>query len=178
MSWDAIGAIAELVGATAVVLTLLYLARETAKNSKSVDATSSRAIALHTSAFNAEIARDPVLTGIFLKSYQLEEQEYSEEEWFKFFLAATSLMQTWQAQIMHGNLGLGDQEEVRLNVDFTSGLIHTFPAWDALGAVGKTVSAVAVHEAAHRPETVYRNGLVVIRTLLLGWTHKEPAKEA
>ena len=100
-----------------------------------MDATSSRAIALHTSAFNAEIARDPVLTTIFLKSYQIDEQEYSEEERFKFYLAATLLMQTWQAQIMHGNLGLGDEEAVRLNIDFTSGLIRTFPArrkyWDS-----------------------------------------------
>lgn len=32
MNWDAIGAIAELVGALAVVLTLAYLARQISQN--------------------------------------------------------------------------------------------------------------------------------------------------
>lgn len=129
MTWDAIGAIAELIGAAAVVLTLLYLARETAKNSKSIDATSSRSIALHLSTMNTEIARDPVLSSLFLKSYQKDLQEFSEEEWFRFTLAATALMQTWQSQLMHGNLKLGDNDEVELNVKFTSSLIKTCPAW-------------------------------------------------
>ena len=129
MNWDAIGAIAELVGATAVVLTLVYLARETAKNSKAIDATSSRSVVLHTSAFNAEIARDPELTKIFLRSYQLQEQNYTEEEWFKFVLAATSLTQQWQVQIMQGELGLGNEDEIQKNVIFTASVIKTFPAW-------------------------------------------------
>lgn len=129
MNWDAMGAIAELVGATAVVLTLVYLARETAKNSKAIDATSSRSVVLHTSSFNAEIARDPELTRIFLKSYQLEEHEYTEEEWFKFVLAATSLIQQWQVQIMQGELGLGNDEEIQKNVVFTASVVKTFPAW-------------------------------------------------
>ena len=45
MNWDAIGAIAELLGAIAVVLTLLYLARETGKSASAVDATSLREVA-------------------------------------------------------------------------------------------------------------------------------------
>ena len=129
MNWDAIGAIGEVVGAIAVVLTLLYLARETAKNSKSIDATSSRSISLQLSEFNREVARDPVLSELFYKSYQLTEQEYTEKEWFKFKLAAISLVQIWQAQIMHGNLGLGDDEEVNDNIDFANYVINTFPTW-------------------------------------------------
>ncbi len=42
MNWDAVGAISEVVGVIAIVITLIYLVRETRKNSESIDATSSR----------------------------------------------------------------------------------------------------------------------------------------
>jgi len=44
MNWDAVGAIAELVGAIAVLITLLYLARQIAQNRKSVESASSETV--------------------------------------------------------------------------------------------------------------------------------------
>jgi len=45
VNWDAIGAIGEIVGAAAVVVTLLYLGIQTRKNAQALDATSSREFA-------------------------------------------------------------------------------------------------------------------------------------
>ena len=38
MNWEAIGAIGELMGATAVVVTLLYLVKQIKQNTESTDA--------------------------------------------------------------------------------------------------------------------------------------------
>ena len=42
LNWDAIGAAGEIAGAIVVVVSLLYLARETGRNARALDATSIR----------------------------------------------------------------------------------------------------------------------------------------
>jgi hypothetical protein len=46
MNWDAIGVVVEVLGAIAVVVTLIYLARQTAENSRAVKAGSAREVTL------------------------------------------------------------------------------------------------------------------------------------
>jgi hypothetical protein len=81
MNWEAIGAIGEIVGAGAVVLTLLYLARETRKNAQALDATSTREFGFRLSEWHREAARDPELNRILQKSTQTEMEDYSAAEW-------------------------------------------------------------------------------------------------
>ena len=52
----------------AVVVTLIYLVRETRKNSEAIDATSSREAFHQISDWHLEVARDPELKRIVLKS--------------------------------------------------------------------------------------------------------------
>ena len=65
MGWDAIGAIAELIGALAVVATLLYLAAQIRQNTTSIRAATFQNIIGSATAFNESLSRDPDLIRIF-----------------------------------------------------------------------------------------------------------------
>jgi hypothetical protein len=66
MDWDAIGATGEIIGALAVVVTLLYLARQTRVSGKASISASRSASAVAMSELDRDIARDPELARIFL----------------------------------------------------------------------------------------------------------------
>lgn len=128
MNWDAIGAIGEVAGALAVVVTILYLARQTGKNARAVDATSVREVVFRIADWHREAARDPELKRILLKSFSPELEEYTEDQWYEFHLVAVSMFELYQTQFMHGSMDLGNQEESDRYVRIARGLIR-FPAW-------------------------------------------------
>ena len=129
MNWEAIGAVGEIVGAAAVVLTLLYLARETRKNAHALDATSSSEFGIHLSEWHREAARDPDVKRILLKSAQPEMEEYSGAEWFEFRALAISLFLIYQTTFIHRRLDVGSREESENYVLTARGLLDSFPAW-------------------------------------------------
>jgi hypothetical protein len=65
MNWDAIGALSELVGALAVVATLLYLAVQIRQNTTSVRAATFQSIMGAATAFNETLSRDSDLMRVF-----------------------------------------------------------------------------------------------------------------
>lgn len=97
MNWEAASAIGEIVGAAAVVLTLLYLAAETRKNAQALDATTTRELGFRLSDWAREVARHPELKRISLKGLQPEVADFSEAEWHDFRIFAHSLFFIYQA---------------------------------------------------------------------------------
>ena len=140
LNWEAIGAIGEIVGAIAVVLTLLYLARETRKNAQALDATSTREFGFRLSEWHREAAGNPELNRICLRSAGTEEESYSEAEWWEFRTLAVSLFLIYQTSFTHLKLSLGSREESENYIRTARGLINTFPAyrrfWDEEASVG------------------------------------------
>jgi hypothetical protein len=129
VNWEAAGAIGEIVGAAAVVLTLLYLAAETRKNAQALDATTTREFGFRLSEWAREVARDPELKRISLKSLKPELEEFSEAEWHEFRIFAHSLFFIYQTSFSHMSLGLGNREESENYLRLARGLIDGFPAW-------------------------------------------------
>ena len=75
MNWNAAGGIGEIVGAIAVLVTLLYLAKQTQSSAHALDATSSREFAYRLSEWHREIARDPELKSVMMKSVSQKLEE-------------------------------------------------------------------------------------------------------
>ena len=71
MSWEAAGAIGEILGATGVIVTLLYLARQTRINTRAIEASSAREITIAESELHRDLSRDPSLKKTFQKSYKV-----------------------------------------------------------------------------------------------------------
>ena len=129
MSWDAISAVSELVGVIAVVATLIYLARETRKNAEAIDATSSREAFHQISDWHLEVARDPELKRIVLKSVSTESVEFSGEEWFEFRLLAISLFHIYQSHFVHRSLNVGSAELSQIHIQYAQSIVTSWPAW-------------------------------------------------
>ena len=128
MNWDAIGAIGEIVGAMAVVATLLYLAKETRTNTKAVVAASTRASSWGFAEFDERLATHPELTALIVKSSQPIMQEFDELEWARFQLLARSVVGRIQDAFLQRSMGLQDAEMAQTQLDYMRGLLE-FPAW-------------------------------------------------
>ena len=97
-NWDAIGAVGEIIGALAVVVTLLVLVREMRTNTNTIRLQSGREVAFGLSDWHREIVKDPELMRIFLKSTQSPIADYTDEEWNKFNFLAKTLEGVWVGQ--------------------------------------------------------------------------------
>ena len=128
MNWDAIGAIGEIVGAIAVVATLLYLARQTRVTGKATVSASRSASAMAIAELDREIARDPQLAQVFLKSTQSEIADYDDLEWLRFTGFARSLIGLIEEQYVQSEQGTTDPEIADIQIAALIGLME-YPAW-------------------------------------------------
>lgn len=67
MNWDAIGAIGEIVGAGAVVLTLIYLSIQLRQNTEALRSTAWQAIQDGEHQFDTSLVHDPQVLAVFLR---------------------------------------------------------------------------------------------------------------
>ncbi len=68
MNWDAIGALGEIIGALAVLITLIYLAVQVRQAKHQLDLNSAQARAVHMRDLLMPIATDPSLASIMIKA--------------------------------------------------------------------------------------------------------------
>jgi hypothetical protein len=167
VNWEAVGAIGEIVGAAAVVLTLLYLAAETRKNAQALDATTTREFGFRLSEWAREVARDPELKRISLKGLRPELEDFSEAEWHEFRIFAHSLFFIYQTSFSHMSLNLGNREESENYIRLARGLIDGFAAWrkfweeEALSGSFTSGFIAAVNSASGTPEVGHFAGATV-----------------
>lgn len=67
MNWDAVGALGEVVGSVAIIISIAYLSIQIRSNSKIALATSERELMNEWKELQATMARDPELIELFLK---------------------------------------------------------------------------------------------------------------
>lgn len=128
MNWEAIGAIGEVVGAVAVVATLLYLAKETRTNTKAVVAASSRASNLGHAELDERVSANPEQVRIFLKSTQPTMAEFDEVEWAQFQFLARAIVGRIQDDYVQCQLGFQDIALAEVHLDFMRSTLK-YPAW-------------------------------------------------
>ncbi len=129
MAWDAIGAIGEVASAIAVVVTLVFLAREMRVNTRAIAGSSTREIWLTFSNWNREIARDPELKRIAMKSMQPQVADYSNDEWQEFMTYALAFFSLLQADFVNVDLDIGYRASSPL-IDTAGAFVKKYPAWE------------------------------------------------
>ena len=130
MNWEALGAVGEIVGAIAVVATLLYLAKQTRTNTSAVVAASSRASNIGHAELDERLAGNPELTQLFLKSMQPTMPEFEEVEWGQFQFLARSIVGRIQDDYLQSRLGFQDLDLAQVHLDFMRSMLK-YPAWRA-----------------------------------------------
>ena len=101
MNWDAVGAIGEVVGAFAVVMTLIYLSVQTRQNTKAVRHASARGVQEDANAWRFRIVESPEVSELFRKGLRDPESlEANDKYRFRMFLDA--LVFHWQHAVESG----------------------------------------------------------------------------
>jgi hypothetical protein len=116
MNWDAIGAIGEVVGAIAVVLSLIYVATQIKQNTAASRAQSINQINSQYGALMSQIALNGDLATIYRKATDGDELEPDESVRYTAYLSAffafiEEIFLLHQSGIYEENLGDGDAVE-------------------------------------------------------------------
>ncbi len=98
MNWEAIGAIGEILGATAVLVTLLYLAAQIRQNTKSATtATYESAMSAFTQS-NMTVAGNPNLASIMVRG-SIDPDSLDPEEAYRYSTTMRAYANQWLKQL-------------------------------------------------------------------------------
>jgi hypothetical protein len=100
VNWEAIGAVAELLGATGVIISLVYLANQLRSNSRVVRANSAWDAEIHFASANNDNAADPRLASLIQRVMTPGStiEDLDESDRAQIWFAALAAVQTCQAQ--------------------------------------------------------------------------------
>jgi len=111
MDWAAIGAIGEIVGAAAVVLTLIYLARQLRQNTEALRSTAWQATQNAEHEFDALISGDRELMAIFVRGLSDGKAGFGDDEVavYQWWTIAKQLLDLFQTHHYQFELGLVEE---------------------------------------------------------------------
>jgi len=110
MNWDALGVIAELIGASAVVITLVFLAIEVRNGRNATESASVDTLAEGFNSTNALLASDPELAAIWIKGMS-EPTSLTEVESIRFLATTQSYINHFSTVLKYHESGLLPEEE-------------------------------------------------------------------
>lgn len=105
MNWDAVGAIAELVGALAVVISLLYLASQLRQSNQLAKRNAVQQLLAGRSELNRFLAGDSRLSDLFWKGLETPDV-LSDAEWHRFINIVSTLVRHFEAVFSDHSEGL------------------------------------------------------------------------
>ena len=109
MNWEALGAIGEIVGAVAVVLTLCYLALQIRQNTREVQLNTFQAITERNQQQQSNLACDPELARIY-RAGLADPKSLDENERVRFEAYVGIQLRNWEDVFLRHRDGLLDEE--------------------------------------------------------------------
>ena len=101
VNWDMIGALAEAVGAAAVVVSLLYLGRQMRDGTAQAKAEAYSAVMGRSVDWMSDLARDPDASAVYLKGLGAGLAGLTEEERIRFILLVLGLTRLIEESFLH-----------------------------------------------------------------------------
>jgi hypothetical protein len=95
MNWDALGAIGEIVGAVAVVITLIYLAVQTRQSTEAVRHAFSRGVMEDANAWRFRIVENPDVSELFREGLR-DPESLDANDKYRFRMLLDALVFHWQ----------------------------------------------------------------------------------
>ena len=118
MNWDALGAIGEIVGAIAVVITLLYIANQARSNALAINRAAMQATLMGRGESTRFLASDPEISNLMWRGADHPES-LDQEEWLRFFLICGSIVRPielaymdYEADCMDESLWIGQKQTI------------------------------------------------------------------
>ncbi len=115
VNWDAIGALSELVGAAAVVASLVYLANQIRHNSRSVEAATNHAIARGRNELNIALAANPELSDLLIRgTHDFDSLQPEERQRYNIYII--SVLNIFEDAYVQYSKGLASRESWEENL--------------------------------------------------------------
>ena len=95
MNWDALGALGEIVGAAAVVVTLIYLAVQTRQNTEAVRHAFARGVMEDANAWRFKIVENPEVAELFRRGLR-DPDSLDANDKYRFRIFFDALVFHWQ----------------------------------------------------------------------------------
>jgi hypothetical protein len=109
INWDALGAIGEIVGAAAVVLTLAYLAMQIRQNTRTVKAASHHAITDSMNHISISIAQNPDVARIWRMGNE-DLSSLTEDEFVSFGFLLLTYMRVFETLYYQRKIGTMEEQ--------------------------------------------------------------------
>jgi hypothetical protein len=154
MNWDALGAIGELVGAAAVILTLVFLAFQIRSNTKAIQANAQYDIQIRLSDVSFQIGYSPERSALWSKILDetLSEEDFDDAELGQVHWIIRGLLVTYLAAFASYKKGMMPIEQWRIDRDF----IRRFVALPVVKPVVDTEIDQGIINAEFRKEVLER----------------------
>ena len=138
MDWDALGAIAETLGAVGVILTLIYLATQIKQNTRSLRAAAFQTNTQAINHVNSLVLSDPDVARLFLAAEDGALDELAALDQLRFQYGILYLFRIWEQAHYLRTHGISEQEEwQRQEVSLRRMLASRFArAWWQRGSFG------------------------------------------
>jgi hypothetical protein len=101
LNWEALGALGEIIGAIAVVLTLVYLAVQTRQNTEAVRHAFARGVMEDANAWRFKIVEDPAVSELFRNGLR-DPESLDANDRYRFRMLLDALVFHWQHAISSG----------------------------------------------------------------------------
>lgn len=129
MNWEAIGAVGEIIGAIAVVVTLLYLSSQIRINTKAVRTSTFFAANDALSQWQLRVAESAVFRPIVQKVNR-GEVELSADEWFQLDYVYRALFNSFGSMHIQYLQGFFDEELREKRMGTCKWMVTTFPVFE------------------------------------------------
>jgi hypothetical protein len=100
MNWDAIGAVAEAVGALAVIITFVYLTIQLRQNTKAIEHSTYRGVIDDANQWMYKLIENPEIAELYLAGMRGDEQSSSDR--LRFGLLMNTLFVHWNHALQTG----------------------------------------------------------------------------
>ncbi len=137
MNWDAIGAIGEVVGAVAVVVTLLYVARQIHQANAQTQAQARYSFVEAYGHMNTSISGNKAVASIFRRG--IKGDDLDEDEGIQFFALIGQFLNTWAVLFdLHGDGLLPENQWTMVRKDIITMLSEPGGRefWEQVGQFG------------------------------------------
>jgi hypothetical protein len=109
MNWEAVGAVAELLGALGVIISLIYLATQIRQNTRSVRMSSHHGVADQFTQTNLAVVHDPQLIDLITRG-SADAESLSDAERTRFYAYIMAIFRTYEELFQLDRKGLADRE--------------------------------------------------------------------
>lgn len=158
MNWDALGAIGEIVGAIAVVVTLLYVARQIRQANAQTQAQARYSFVEAYGHMNTSISGNKAVASIFRKG--IKGLDLDEDEHIQFFALIGQFLNTWSVLYdLHEDGLLPENQWTMVRKDIITMMSEPGGRdfWERVGQFGVHADfRDAVHKALSSDETSYK----------------------